>query len=135
MVVLTSDCVGIHNFADVFGPIPVRPSIDPYFRGSKDSNYPKKGNGSLEVLSLDLDKKSCVGVEDFEVLKVVGRGSFGKVFQVRRKGSSNEVYAMKVISKDKVIEKNHVEYIKSEREILMIVDHPFIVKLNYTFQV
>ncbi|XP_021752200.1 serine/threonine-protein kinase AtPK2/AtPK19-like [Chenopodium quinoa] len=135
MVVLASDCVGIQNFADVFGPISVQPSIDPYFRDSKDSNYPQIDNGMYEISSLDLDKKSgcVVGVKDFEVLRVVGKGAFGKVYQVRKR-SSDEIFAMKVIAKDKIIEKNHVEYIKSEREILMKIDHPFIVKLNYTFQ-
>ncbi|XP_074284366.1 serine/threonine-protein kinase AtPK2/AtPK19-like isoform X2 [Silene latifolia] len=41
---------------------------------------------------------------------------------------------MKVIRKDKIIEKNNAEYLKSEREILMKVDHPFIVKLRHSFQ-
>lgn len=134
MVVLATDCVGIQSFADVFGPVPVQPSIDPYFRDHKDSNSPPKGYEIHQVPSLDLHKKSCIGVEDFEVLKVVGKGAFGKVYQVRKRGSSDEIYAMKVISKHKIIEKNHGEYIKSEGEILMKVDHPFIVKLNYSFQ-
>uniref|UniRef100_A0A2P2KBM8 non-specific serine/threonine protein kinase n=1 Tax=Rhizophora mucronata TaxID=61149 RepID=A0A2P2KBM8_RHIMU len=74
-----------------------------------------------------------VGVDDFEVLKVVGQGGFGKVYQVRKKGTS-EIYAMKVMRKDRIVEKNHVEYMKSERDILTKVDHPFIVQLNFSFQ-
>ncbi|KAL4281212.1 hypothetical protein GQ457_03G028940 [Hibiscus cannabinus] len=74
-----------------------------------------------------------VGLEDFEVLKVVGQGAFGKVYQVRRNGTS-DIYAMKVMRKDKVMEKNHAEYMKSERDILGKVDHPFIVPLRYSFQ-
>ncbi|KAL2898012.1 Serine/threonine-protein kinase AtPK2/AtPK19 [Bienertia sinuspersici] len=138
MVVLTPDCVGIHNFADVFGPIPIQPSTDPCFCDSKDLNYAEKvGNLALEISSLDqLDiHEQSIGVEDFELLKVVGKGTFGKVYQVRKRGSFNdEIYAMKVIRKDKIIEKNHVEYIKSEREILMKVEHPFIIKLKFSFQ-
>ncbi|KAF5199384.1 Serine/threonine-protein kinase AtPK2/AtPK19 [Thalictrum thalictroides] len=74
-----------------------------------------------------------VGFEDFDVLKVVGQGAFGKVFQVRKRGTS-DIYAMKVVRKDKILEKNHVEYMKAERDILTKVDHPFIVQLKYSFQ-
>lgn len=74
-----------------------------------------------------------VGLEDFEVLKLVGQGAFGKVFQVRKKGTS-EIYAMKVMRKDKIMEKNHAEYMKAERDILTKIDHPFIVQLRYSFQ-
>lgn len=74
-----------------------------------------------------------VGIEDFEVLKVVGQGAFAKVYQVRKKGTS-EIYAMKVMRKDKIMEKNHAEYMKAEREILTKIEHPFVVQLRYSFQ-
>ncbi|XP_065852537.1 serine/threonine-protein kinase AtPK2/AtPK19-like [Euphorbia lathyris] len=74
-----------------------------------------------------------VGIEDFEVLKVVGQGAFGKVYQVRKKDTS-EIYAMKVMRKDRIVERNHVEYMKAERDILTKIDHPFIVQLKYSFQ-
>ncbi|RCV14542.1 hypothetical protein SETIT_2G434500v2 [Setaria italica] len=74
-----------------------------------------------------------VGLDDFEILKLVGQGAFGKVFQVRKKNTS-EIYAMKVMRKDKILENNHAEYMKAEREILTKVDHPFIVQLRYSFQ-
>nr|AXO66326.1 40S ribosomal protein S6 kinase [Fraxinus mandshurica] len=81
----------------------------------------------------DLTKVQTVGLEDFEVFKVVGQGAFGKVYQVRKKGTS-EIYAMKVMRKDKIMEKNHAEYMKAERDILTEIDHPFIVQLRYSFQ-
>lgn len=77
---------------------------------------------------------TAVGLEDFEVLRLVGRGGFGKVYQVRRTGTS-EIYAMKVVRKDEIMEKNNAGYLKSERDILTKVDHPFIVQLRYSFQV
>ncbi|GLJ30871.1 hypothetical protein SUGI_0613790 [Cryptomeria japonica] len=61
-------------------------------------------------------------------------GAFGKVFQVRRKGTTDDIYAMKVMRKDKIIKGNHVDYMKAERDILTKVDHPFIVQLRYSFQ-
>ncbi|KAL2557590.1 Serine/threonine-protein kinase AtPK2/AtPK19 [Forsythia ovata] len=81
----------------------------------------------------DLTKVQTVGLEDFEVFKVVGQGAFGKVYQVRKRGTS-EIYAMKVMRKDKIMEKNHSEYMKAERDILTEIDHPFIVQLRYSFQ-
>lgn len=91
----------------------------------------EKPTGHIDNLP---SENQCVGLEDFEVLKVVGQGAFAKVYQVRRIGTS-EIYAMKVMRKDKIMEKNHAEYMKSERNILTKVDHPFIVQLRYSFQV
>ncbi|KAJ4720256.1 Serine/threonine-protein kinase [Melia azedarach] len=90
----------------------------------------EKPTGLLDNLP---SKNQCFGLEDFEVLKVVGQGAFAKVYQVRRMGTS-EIYAMKVMRKDKIMEKNHAEYMNSERNILTKVDHPFIVQLRYSFQ-
>lgn len=80
----------------------------------------------------DMVKTHTVGVDDFEVLKVVGQGAFAKVYQVRKKGTS-EIFAMKVMRKDKIMK--NAEYIIGERDILMKIDHPFVVQLRYSFQV
>ena len=99
---------------------------------------PSFGSSVAEESALEVDGDfvivETVGIEDFEVLKVVGQGAFAKVYQVRKKGTS-EIYAMKVMRKDKIMEKNHAEYMKAERNILTIIDHPFIVQLRYSFQV
>ncbi|KAM1095191.1 hypothetical protein ACFX13_010275 [Malus domestica] len=87
----------------------------------------------LEIIDENPMKIESVGIEDFEVLKVVGQGAFAKVYQVRKKGTS-EIYAMKVMRKDKIMEKNHAEYMKAERDILTKIDHPFIIQLRYSFQ-
>ncbi|KAK7287087.1 hypothetical protein RIF29_00119 [Crotalaria pallida] len=81
----------------------------------------------------NLMKIQRVSIEDFEILKVVGQGAFAKVYQVRKKGTS-EIYAMKVMRKDKIMEKNHAEYMKAERDILTKIEHPFVVQLRYSFQ-
>ncbi|TXG50362.1 hypothetical protein EZV62_022886 [Acer yangbiense] len=86
-----------------------------------------------------------IGPGDFEILRVVGQGAFGKVFQVRKKGDGgggggggdddeDGIYAMKVMRKQTIIKKNHVDYMKAERDILTKVLHPFIVLLRYSFQ-
>ena len=72
-------------------------------------------------------------VSDFEILKVIGKGSFGKVFQVRKHGES-EIYAMKVLNKAVINKKYQIEHTKTERNILGKIDHPFIVGMKYAFQ-
>ncbi|KAL5196657.1 hypothetical protein ABZP36_000169 [Zizania latifolia] len=91
------------------------------------------GQLSDEEFENAMTENEGVGLDDFEILKLVGQGAFGKVFQVRKNGTS-EIYAMKVMRKDKILEKNHAEYMKAEREILTKVDHPFVVQLRYSFQ-
>ncbi|XP_033000053.1 ribosomal protein S6 kinase alpha-2 isoform X2 [Lacerta agilis] len=71
----------------------------------------------------------------FELLKVLGQGSYGKVFLVRKvKGSdAGQLYAMKVLRKATLKVRDRVRS-KMERDILAEVNHPFIVKLHYAFQ-
>ncbi|KAI0454903.1 kinase-like domain-containing protein [Xylaria acuta] len=70
---------------------------------------------------------------DFELLKVIGKGSFGKVMQVQKK-DTNRVYAMKSVRKEKIITRNEVAHTLAERSVLAQVNNPFIVPLKYTFQ-
>ncbi|KAF3794351.1 Serine/threonine-protein kinase AtPK2/AtPK19 [Nymphaea thermarum] len=98
---------------------------------------PLEENGApLDDLGVDNPQSlenQGIGLEDFEIMKVVGQGAFAKVFQVRKKGTS-EIYAMKVMRKDKILEKNHADYMKAERDILTKIEHPFVVQLRYSFQ-
>lgn len=70
---------------------------------------------------------------DFELLSVIGVGSFGKVLQVRLK-TTNNIYAMKVISKRLLRKKNFVEDIKVERDIMSKIDCEFVVRMHASFQ-
>jgi len=74
-----------------------------------------------------------VGPDDFTLLRVVGRGAFGKVFQVRQRGTG-KVYAMKVMAKAPILAKGHGAYVRAERDVLTSVIHPYIVTLRYSFQ-
>lgn len=71
----------------------------------------------------------------FDLLKVLGQGSFGKVFLVRKnKGAdTGKLYAMKVLKKATLKVRDRVRT-KMERNILADLEHPFIVKLYYAFQ-
>eukprot|EP00123_Amoebidium_parasiticum_P013653 comp22077_c0_seq1/m.32171 comp22077_c0_seq1/g.32171 ORF comp22077_c0_seq1/g.32171 comp22077_c0_seq1/m.32171 type:complete len:524 (-) comp22077_c0_seq1:916-2487(-) len=91
------------------------------------------GELNVKVTFAKAEKKKCT-VDDFELLKVVGKGSFGKVMQVRKK-DTGRIYAMKVLKKGHLIERDEVEHTKSERAILA-KNHtnPFLVGLKFSFQ-
>jgi len=71
--------------------------------------------------------------DDFELLTVIGKGSFGKVMQVRKK-DDGKIFAMKVLRKEAIIARKQVTHTKAEKSILQKIQHPFIVKLHYAFQ-
>uniref|UniRef100_A0A452ZIW6 non-specific serine/threonine protein kinase n=1 Tax=Aegilops tauschii subsp. strangulata TaxID=200361 RepID=A0A452ZIW6_AEGTS len=74
-----------------------------------------------------------MGVEDFELLTIIGRGAFGEVRLCREK-TSKSVYAMKKLKKSEMLRRGQVEHVKAERNLLAEVDSAYIVKLYYSFQ-
>ena len=66
-------------------------------------------------------------MEDFDYIKVIGRGSFGKVYLVRKK-DTKVPYAMKILRKDQLIKKNLLVKTQAERDILEKVKNPYIVR-------
>lgn len=97
------------------------------FGGGKSSSANKSATEG------DSDKLT---VNDFDLLKVVGKGAFGKVMLVRKKGGTGDgqIYAMKVLKKSVVAAKGQIENTKSERSILLEIRHPYIVRLRFAFQ-
>ncbi|XP_038153690.1 ribosomal protein S6 kinase beta-1-like [Cyprinodon tularosa] len=78
-----------------------------------------------------------IGPECFELLKVLGKGGYGKVFQVRKVtgAASGKIFAMKVLKKAMIVRNaKDTAHTKAERNILEEVKHPFIVDLIYAFQ-
>lgn len=73
-----------------------------------------------------------VGPNQFIILKMIGSGSFGEVYLVKER-KTNKLYAMKVLSKQRIMGQNLVRYAKTERDVLSYTKHPFIVNLNYAF--
>ncbi|KAF9095504.1 hypothetical protein BGX29_008987 [Mortierella sp. GBA35] len=75
-----------------------------------------------------------LSTSDFDILRVLGVGSFGKVYQVRKK-DTGRIYAMKVLVKKQVIEQKQVEHTIAERNVLVqALQSPFIVGLKFSFQ-
>lgn len=72
-------------------------------------------------------------LDAFKMLKVIGKGSFGKVF-LTREIKTSQLFALKVLKKDNIIRRNQVEHTKTERSVLGYVSHPFIVGMHMAFQ-
>ena len=71
--------------------------------------------------------------EDFKILKILGRGSYGKVCLVEYL-PTHEIYAMKSLKKDLLIREEKIESTLLEKEILETINHPFIINLIFCFQ-
>lgn len=79
------------------------------------------------------DKMMPLTINDFSLLKVLGKGSYGKVMLVKKK-DTGEIFAIKMLRKEHLIKRNQVIHTKTERFVLENVVHPFIVRMRYAFQ-
>ncbi len=70
----------------------------------------------------------------FEHLKVLGIGAFGEVNLVRKRDDMQRLYAMKILHKSDVFNRNQAAHVKAERDILAEADNEWVVKLYYSFQ-
>eukprot|EP01113_Clastostelium_recurvatum_P040393 TRINITY_DN6280_c0_g1_i1.p1 TRINITY_DN6280_c0_g1~~TRINITY_DN6280_c0_g1_i1.p1 ORF type:complete len:1027 (-),score=310.58 TRINITY_DN6280_c0_g1_i1:279-3359(-) len=73
------------------------------------------------------------GKSDFDILKPISRGAFGRVYLARKK-QTGDIYALKVLDKKQTLLKKQVAHIRAERNILASTQNPFLVKLYYSFQ-
>jgi len=78
-------------------------------------------------------RRSKLGADDFEALKVIGKGAFGEVRLVQ-KIDTGHIYAMKVLRKREMVEKDQLAHVRAERDILVEADHQWVVKMFFSFQ-
>lgn len=71
-------------------------------------------------------------IDDFEILKPISRGAFGRVY-LARKRATGDLFAVKVMRKADLIRKNMVQSARNERNILAMADNPFVVRFFYSF--
>uniref|UniRef100_A0A1I7UES1 Non-specific serine/threonine protein kinase n=1 Tax=Caenorhabditis tropicalis TaxID=1561998 RepID=A0A1I7UES1_9PELO len=90
------------------------------------STIPKPSIGEFKP-----PEPTCVSPNDFKRLKVLGKGTYGKVYQVRRE-LDGKVFAMKVVTKPTDGSKSRM--IRGEREILEKMDSPFLCKMSYFYE-
>ena len=76
--------------------------------------------------------KNFVTVADFDFIKRISSGAYARVFLAKKK-TTNDIYAIKVISKNDVLQKNHVKRVMMERDILLQFNNPYIVNFCMYF--
>ncbi|KZV17816.1 hypothetical protein F511_01625 [Dorcoceras hygrometricum] len=87
---------------------------------------------SLRASPINTSTKDRTSIEDFEIIKPISRGAFGRVF-LAAKRATGDLFAIKVLKKADMIRKNAVESILAERDILISVRNPFVVRFFYSF--
>jgi serum/glucocorticoid-regulated kinase 2 len=75
-----------------------------------------------------------ISIDDFELIKTLGRGAHGKVLLCERRNYPGERYALKIIKKQHIIDAKQFEHTLAEKIILSSLNHPFLVSLKYAFQ-
>ncbi|KAH9812180.1 Serine/threonine-protein kinase gad8 [Teratosphaeria destructans] len=92
------------------------------------------GTGAMRIgVKFVENKQRSLKIEDFDLLKVVGKGSFGKVMQVMKK-DTQRIYALKTLRKQHIISRSEVAHTLAERSVLAQINNPFIVPLKFSFQ-
>ncbi|XP_047244131.1 serine/threonine-protein kinase Sgk1 isoform X2 [Girardinichthys multiradiatus] len=106
------------------------PPQDPELMNSNPSPPPSPS----QQINLGPSSNPSAKPSDFHFLKVIGKGSFGKVLLARHR-SDDQFYAVKVLQKKAILKKKEEKHIMSERNVLLKnVKHPFLVGLHYSFQ-
>ncbi|KAK9143305.1 hypothetical protein Syun_012705 [Stephania yunnanensis] len=99
----------------------------------EDSSMEEDGTvRSVRASPLNANGKDRTTIEDFEIIKPISRGAFGRVF-LARKRATGDLFAIKVLRKADMIRKNAVDSILAERNILISVRNPFVVRFFYSF--
>ena len=101
-----------------------------------DSWYPVVGGSGQVHIKVVFQKATQAAapltIEAFELLKVIGKGSFGKVMQVRKRDTSR-IYALKTLRKAHIVSRSEVVHTLAERTVLAQVNSPFIVNLKFRY--
>ncbi|KAF9077716.1 AGC/Akt protein kinase [Rhodocollybia butyracea] len=92
------------------------------------------GSGKIQIgVSYQPHHGGSLTIDDFELITVIGKGSFGKVMQVRKRDTSR-IYALKTLRKAHIVHRNEITHTLAERLVLARVNSPFIVPLKFSFQ-
>lgn len=78
-------------------------------------------------------RRTKLSLDDFNTVKVIGKGAFGEVRLVQKK-DTGKIYAMKTLLKSEMYKKDQLAHVKAERDVLAGSDSPWVVSLYYSFQ-
>ncbi|XP_035698351.1 LOW QUALITY PROTEIN: cAMP-dependent protein kinase catalytic subunit alpha-like [Branchiostoma floridae] len=108
-------------------------------KGHGDGSYSDSVKEFLAKAKEDFTKKwespsqNTAALDEFDRLKTLGTGSFGRVMLVQHKATQN-FYAMKILDKQKVVKLKQVEHTLNEKRILQAISFPFLVSLEFHFK-
>uniref|UniRef100_A0AAX7TFI1 3-phosphoinositide-dependent protein kinase 1 n=1 Tax=Astatotilapia calliptera TaxID=8154 RepID=A0AAX7TFI1_ASTCA len=118
--------------------VPIQPSVvicscshPSMVRNHPDSCSPIAIPGASSTVQASQPRKKRP--EDFKFGKILGEGSFSTVVLAREQATGKE-YAIKILEKRHIVKENKTQYVKRERDLMSSLDHPFFVKLYFTFQ-
>ncbi|RMB98672.1 hypothetical protein DUI87_24890 [Hirundo rustica rustica] len=97
------------------------------------SGSPSDNSGAEEMEVSMTKPKHKVTMNEFEYLKLLGKGTFGKVILVKEK-ATGRYYAMKILKKEVIVAKDEVAHTLTENRVLQNSRHPFLTALKYSFQ-
>ncbi|WMV35237.1 hypothetical protein MTR67_028622 [Solanum verrucosum] len=97
-----------------------------------DEDAPLEDDVVRSLRTSPVHSKDRTSIDDFEIIKPISRGAFGRVF-LAKKRTTGDLFAIKVLKKADMIRKNAVESILAERDILISVRNPFVVRFFYSF--
>ena len=100
---------------------------------SKNKNILNQQSSESNKYILFIFIKIVINRNSFDYLSIIGRGGFGKVWKVCHK-QTRILYAMKEMNKSKIIDKKSDKSVKSERDLLSKLNHPFIINMHFSFQ-
>ncbi|KZV73825.1 AGC/Akt protein kinase [Peniophora sp. CONT] len=102
---------------------------------SQDQWYELQGGAGKILIGVAFQPNTghTLTIDDFELITVIGKGSFGKVMQVRKR-DTQRIYALKTIRKAHIVNRNEITHTLAERLVLARVHCPFIVPLKFSFQ-
>ncbi|KAF9950660.1 AGC protein kinase Gad8 [Mortierella alpina] len=125
---------GESSSEDVFlGNVKLEPHWDEQMRDDWFTLQGGTGEVRVQVAFKRDSANTPLTIDAFDLLKVIGKGSFGKVMQVRKRDTSR-IYAMKIIRKAHIISRSEVNHTLAERTVLAQINNPFIVPLKFSFQ-
>ncbi|XP_023898556.2 probable serine/threonine protein kinase IREH1 isoform X1 [Quercus suber] len=97
-----------------------------------DEDAPLEDDVVRSLRTSPVHSKDRTSIDDFEIIKPISRGAFGRVF-LAKKRTTGDLFAIKVLKKADMIRKNAVESILAERDILISVRNRFVVRFFYSF--
>ncbi|XP_068137100.1 protein kinase C iota type isoform X3 [Hyperolius riggenbachi] len=132
---------GRHTIAEPIIPLeptpvhPEHPDSEQHFRHRSQDNMDQDGEEKEARNSRESGKPPCsLGLQDFDLLRVIGRGSYAKVLLVKLK-KTERIYAMKVVKKELVNDDEDIDWVQTEKHVFeQASNHPFLVGLHSCFQ-